>query len=117
MDLSNLQNMLSQATAMREQMEERLAATIVEADSGGGAVTARMNGKKELLKLTIAPSAASAAAGDTGVPGDPSGSRGVDITMLEDLIVAAVNAAARKADDAMQSSASSLLGGLGLPGL
>ncbi|HTV09080.1 MAG TPA: YbaB/EbfC family nucleoid-associated protein [Candidatus Aquilonibacter sp.] len=103
MDLSNLQNMLSQANAMREQMDERLAATIVEADSGGGAVTARMNGKKELLKLTIAPSAPSAAAGD--------------ITMLEDLIVAAVNAAARKADEAMQSSASSLLGGLGLPGL
>ena len=103
MDLSNLQNMLSQATAMREQMEQRLAATIVEADSGGGAVTVRMNGKKELLKLTIAPSAASAAAGD--------------ITMLEDLIVAAINAANRKADDAMQSSASSLLGGLNLPGL
>ena len=103
MDLSNLQNMLSQANAMREQMDERLAATIVEADSGGGAVTARMNGKKELLKLTIAPSAASAAAGD--------------ITMLEDLVVAAVNAAGRKADDAMQSSASSLLGGLNLPGL
>ena len=73
MDLSKMQDMLSQATAMREQMEQRLAATIVEADSGGGAVTARMNGKKELLKLTIAPSAASAAAGD--------------ITMLEDLIV------------------------------
>lgn len=103
MDLSNLQNMLSQATAMREQMDQRLAATIVEADSGGGAVIARMNGKKELLKLTIAPSAASAAAGD--------------ITMLEDLIVAAVNAAARKADDAMQFSASSLLGNLGLPNL
>jgi nucleoid-associated protein EbfC len=101
MDLSNLQNMLSQANSMREQMDHRLAATIVEADSGGGAVTARMNGKKELLKLTIAPSAASAAAGD--------------ITMLEDLIVAAVNAAARKVDDAVQASAASMLGGLGLP--
>jgi len=103
MDLSKMQDMLSQATAMREQMDQRLAATIVEADSGGGAVTARMNGKKELLKLTIAPSAASAAAGD--------------ITMLEDLIVAAINAAARKADAALESSASSLLGGLNLPGL
>ena len=102
MDLSNLQNMLSQANAMREQMDERLAATVVEADSGGGAVTARMNGKKELLKLTIAPSAASAAAGD--------------ITMLEDLIVAAVNEAGRKADQAAQSSAGDMLGGLGLPG-
>ena len=103
MDLSKMQDMLSQATAMREQMEQRLAATIVEADAGGGAVTARMNGKKELLKLTIAPSAASSAAGD--------------ITMLEDLIVAAINAAARKADDAMQTSAASMLGNLGLPDL
>ena len=103
MDLSKMQDMLSQATAMREQMDQRLAGTIVEADSGGGAVTARMNGKKDLLKLTIAPSAASAAAGD--------------ITLLEDLIVAAVNAAARKADAAMESSAASMLGGLGLPDL
>lgn len=103
MDLSKMQDMLSQASAMREQMDQRLAETVVEADAGGGAVTARMNGKKELLKLTIAPSAASAAAGD--------------ITMLEDLIVAAVNAAGRKADDAMQTSAAGLLGGLGFPDL
>ena len=103
MDLSQMQDMLSQATAMREQMEQRMAETVVEANAGGGAVTARMNGKKELLKLTIAPSAASAAAGD--------------ITMLEDLIVAAVNEAGRKADQAAQSSAAGMLGGLGLPGL
>ncbi|MGH9919895.1 MAG: YbaB/EbfC family nucleoid-associated protein, partial [Nitrososphaerales archaeon] len=70
--MNQMQDMLSQATAMREQMEQRLAETIVEADSGGGAVTVQMNGRKELLKLTIAPSAASAAADD--------------ITMLEDLI-------------------------------
>ncbi len=103
MDFSKMGEMLSQATAMREEMEEKLAATIVEADSGGGAVTARMNGRKDLLKLTIAPAAAASAAGD--------------ITMLEDLIVAAVNAAARKADDAAQSSAAGMLGGLGLPGM
>ena len=103
MDFNKMSEMLSQATAMREQMEERMAETVVEADAGGGAVTARMNGKKELLKLIIAPSAASAAAGD--------------ITMLEDLIVAAVNEAGRKADDAVQASAAGMLGGLGLPGL
>src|ERR1700754_2922707 len=103
MDFSKMGEMISQANTMREQMDEKLAATVVEADAGGGAVNARMNGKKELLKLTIAPSAASAAAGD--------------ITMLEDLIVAAINAAGRKADDAMQSSAAGLLGGLNLPGL
>jgi DNA-binding YbaB/EbfC family protein len=102
-DLEKMQEMLAQAQQMQAQMDERLASTIVEADSGGGAVTARMNGKKELLKLTIAPSAASAAAGD--------------ITMLEDLIVAAINAAAHKADAAQQTSAAGMLGNLGLPGL
>jgi hypothetical protein len=103
MDMNKMTEMLSQATAMREQMEQRLAETIVEADSGGGAITVEMNGRKELLKLTIAPSAASAAADD--------------ITMLEDLILAAINEANRKADEAMQTSAASLLGGLNLPGL
>jgi hypothetical protein len=103
MDMNKMTEMLSQATAMREQMEQRLAETIVEADSGGGAITVQMNGRKELLKLTIAPSAASAAADD--------------ITMLEDLILAAINEANRKADEAMQTSAASLLGGLNLPGL
>jgi DNA-binding YbaB/EbfC family protein len=101
-DLSKMQDMLSQAQQMQSEMDERLATITVEADAGGGAVTARMNGKKELLKLTIAPSAASAAAGD--------------ITMLEDLIVAAINAASRKAEAAQQNSAAGMLGGLGLPG-
>ena len=101
MDLSKMQEMLSQANAMRESMDEKLAGTIVEASSGGGAVEARMNGRKELLKLTITPAAATAAA--------------ADLTMLEDLIVAAVNEAGRKADQAAQSSAGDLLGGLGLP--
>ena len=101
MDLSKMNEMLAQASAMRESMEEQLNKTIVEADSGGGAVNVRMNGRKELLKLTITPAAASAAAGD--------------ITMLEDLIVAAINEAGRKADEAASSSAGSMLGGLGLP--
>ncbi len=102
MDLSQMNEMLAQANAMRENMDEQLGRTIVEASSGGGAVHARMNGRKELLKLTITPAAASAAAGD--------------ITMLEDLIVAAINEASRKAEEAAQSSAGSMLGGLGLPG-
>ncbi len=100
--MSQMNEMLSQAAAMRESMEEQMAATVVEASAGGGAVEVRMNGRKELLKLTITPSAASAAAGD--------------ITLLEDLVVAAVNEAGRKADEAMQASAGSMLGGLGLPG-
>ena len=102
MDLDKMQQMLSQVQAMKSQMDERLTETVVEATSGGGAVSVRMNGQKELLKLTIAPSAASAAADD--------------ITMLEDLILAAVNEASRKADAAAQSNAAGMLGGLGLPG-
>jgi DNA-binding YbaB/EbfC family protein len=100
MDFSKMSEMLSQASAMRETMEDRMAQTTVEASSGGGAIAVKMNGRKELLKLTITPAAASAAAGD--------------ITMLEDLIIAAVNEAARKADQAMEASAGDMLGGLGL---
>ncbi len=103
MDFEQMTEMLSQANTMRDSMEERLSTLVVEGTSGGGAVGVRMNGRKELLKLTIAPAAASAAAGD--------------ITMLEDLILAAVNDAGRKADAAVQASSSELLGGLGLPGL
>jgi nucleoid-associated protein EbfC len=103
MDLSKMGELLSQAQAMKDQMDARLADTTVEATSGGGAVTIRMNGKKVLQKVTIDPSAASSAV--------------ADITLLEDLILAAVNEASRKADAAAQSSASSMLGGLNLPGL
>jgi len=102
MDFGKMQEMLSQASAMKAQLDERLAETVVEADAGGGAVVVRMNGKKRLLKLTLTPAAASAAAGD--------------VTMLEDLIVAAVNAAVAKADAALEASAAGMLGGLGLPG-
>jgi DNA-binding YbaB/EbfC family protein len=102
-DMNKMGEMLAQAQEMQQQMEERLAQTVIEADAGGGAVSVRMSGKKELLSVTIAPSAASAAASD--------------LSLLEDLIVAAVNSAARKADEASNSNAASMLGGLGLPGL
>lgn len=101
-DMNKMQEMLAQATEMQQAMDLRMEQTIVEADSGGGAVSVRMNGKKELLSLTIAPSAASAAARD--------------LSLLEDLIVAAVNSAARKADESQKSNATNMLGGLGLPG-
>jgi DNA-binding YbaB/EbfC family protein len=103
MDFSKMGELLSQAQTMKSQMDERLADTVVEATSGGGAITVRMNGKKDILKLTIAPAAASAAS--------------TDITMLEDLIVAAIHEANRKADEAMHTNASAMLGNLNLPGL
>ena len=104
-DLGKMKEMMAQASQMQEQMERRMVETVVEADAGGGMVTARVNGKKELLRLKIEKTALSAAASDG------------DMEMLEDLITAAVNAAGRKADDAMQSGVAGMLGGLGLPGM
>lgn len=98
--------MLAQANQIQEQMQQKLAQTIVEGSAGGGAVTATMNGKKELLKLHIEPSAALSLTG-----GQP------DVEMLEDLVVAAVNDAGRKADNAIKENVQGLLGGLNLPGL
>jgi DNA-binding YbaB/EbfC family protein len=102
-DMSKMQEMLAQAGAMQEQMEQKLSETVVEAQSGGGVVTVRMNGRKEVLRLRIAPSAMGSTAGD--------------LEMLEDLITAAVNEAGRKADEAMKSGVAGMMGGLGLPGL
>jgi len=98
--------MLAQANQLQEQVQRKLAETVVEANSGGGAVTVTMNGKKQLLKLRIDPSAVVGLSG-----GQP------DVEMLEDLVVAAVNEAGRKADEALQSSVQGILGGLKLPGL
>jgi nucleoid-associated protein EbfC len=102
-DLGKMKEMMGQAKQMQEQMERRLAETGVEASAGGGVVTVRMNGKKEVLRLKIEPSAI--------------GSAGSDLELLEDLITAAVNEAGRRADDAMKASVVGMMGGLGLPGL
>lgn len=102
-DLAKMKEMVGQARQMQEQMERKLAETTVEASSGGGLVTVKMNGKKEVLRLKIDPTVI--------------GSAGSDIELLEDLITAAVNEAGRRADDAMKSSVAGLMGGLNLPGL
>src|SRR5215469_8036626 len=106
MDFSNLgkmQEMLGQARQMQEQMERKLAETVVEASSGGGVVTVKMNGKKQILRLKIEPTAI--------------GSAGSDLELLEDLIVAAVNEAGRRVDDAVKSSMTGMLSNLGLPNI
>lgn len=101
-----LSEMMTQANQMQEEVQRKLAQTVVEGSSGGGAVMATMNGKKQLLKLHID------AAAVTSLSGSPQ-----DVEMLEDLVVAAVNEAGRKADEAIQSSVQGMLGGLKLPGL
>jgi len=98
--------MLAQANQIQEEMQRKLEQTVVEGSSGGGAVAATMNGKKQLLKLRIDPSAVVSLSG-----AQP------DVEMLEDLIVAAVNDAGRKADEQIQSNVQGLLGGLKIPGL
>ena len=98
--------MLSQANQMQEEMQRKLEQTILEGNSGGGAVTATMNGKKQLLKIRIEPSAVASLSGGQA-----------DKEMLEDLIVAAVNDAGRKAEQAIQSNVQGMLGGLKIPGL
>lgn len=103
MNFDKMQEMLQQAQQMQSQMEEKLAETVVEAQSGGGVVTVRMNGRKEVLRLKIDPTAV--------------GSAGSDLELLEDLITAAVNEAGRRADEAMSSNVSGMMGGLNLPGL
>ena len=100
----NLQQMLGQAKEMQEQMQARLATTVVEASSGGGAVTVKMNGKKELLKLTIDPAAVASLSGPNP-----------DVEMLEDLITAAINEAGRRAEEILKQSMQGMLGGLNLP--
>jgi DNA-binding YbaB/EbfC family protein len=106
----DIQKMLGQAQEMQQQMEQRLASTVVEATSGGGAVTVKMNGKKQVLSLKIDPTAVA------GLVSGPSGSNTADVEMLEDLIVAALNEAGRRADESLQSGLSGMLGGLNLPG-
>ncbi|HLJ77899.1 MAG TPA: YbaB/EbfC family nucleoid-associated protein [Acidobacteriaceae bacterium] len=99
-----LQEMLGQAKQMQEQVQQKLATTVVEASSGGGAIAVRMNGKKEVLKVTIDPSAVSSLTGPSP-----------DVEMLEDLIAAAMNEAGRRVDDVLRSTVQGMMGGLNLP--
>ena len=95
----NMQQLMKQAQKMQEQMQKQMEATVVDATAGGGMVSVKMNGNKQLLSVQI----------------EQEVFTGGDKEMLQDLIVAAVNEAARKVDEAMSSH----LGGLGLkiPGL
>ena len=97
-------NMIKQAQKMQQdmlRMQEEMEAKEYEATVGGGTVTARVNGKHEVVSLTIAPDAV-----------DPE-----DVEMLQDMIVGAVNEAMRKADAEMQQAMGRMTGGLNLGGL
>ena len=93
----NMQQMMKQAQAMQEKMQREMEEMVVEAAAGGGVVSVRMQGTKELVAVTI----------------DPEAVKEGDVEMLQDLIVAAVNEAGRKVDEAMKGK----LGGMLPPGL
>jgi DNA-binding YbaB/EbfC family protein len=95
----NPKQMMKQVQAMQAQMQQRMSELMVEGSAGGGMVKARMNGHKELLGIAIDKEAV-----------DPN-----DVEMLQDLVVAAVNEASRKVDEAMQSQLGAMTGGI--PGL
>ncbi|HEX3581070.1 MAG TPA: YbaB/EbfC family nucleoid-associated protein, partial [Thermoanaerobaculia bacterium] len=86
--------MMKQVQQMQAQMAQRMAELRVEGSAGGGMVKATMNGSKELLAVAIDKEAV-----------DPN-----DVEMLQDLVVAAVNEAARKVDEEMQSSLGAMTG-------
>jgi len=97
----NLQEMMSQAKQQFEVLQKKMEETIVEGSSGGGSVTVKMNGRKELLGIKI----------------DAEVVKSGDVEMLQDLVTAAVNSASRNVDDAIKSSMGGMLGGLGIPGI
>jgi DNA-binding YbaB/EbfC family protein len=92
----NIQKMMRQAREMQERMQRELAELEVEASAGGGMVSVKMTGHKQL----------------TGVVIDPEIVAANDPAMLADLVLVAVNEAARRVDEEMQSRLGSLTGGL-----
>ena len=97
----NPKQLMKQVQQMQEQMQQRMAELRVEGSAGGGMVKATMDGAKNLLAVVIEKDAV-----------DPN-----DVEMLQDLVVAAVNEAARKVDEEMQGQIGAMTGGMKIPGL
>jgi nucleoid-associated protein EbfC len=93
----NMQAMMQQAQKMQEKMQAEVALIRVEGTAGGGMVSIRMDGHKNVLGVKIDPEVAG------------------DVEMLQDLVLAASNDAAKKVDDESQKKMGGMLGGLGLP--
>ncbi|HXF27636.1 MAG TPA: YbaB/EbfC family nucleoid-associated protein [Bryobacteraceae bacterium] len=93
----NMQAMMKQAQQMQEKLQEEIAQIRVEASAGGGMVTVKMDGKKNVTAVKIDPEVAG------------------DVEMLQDMVMAAFNEASKKVDDESQQKMGGMLGGLGLP--
>ena len=100
----NMQQLARQAQKLQQQMtkvQEELEQREYEASAGGGMVSVKVSGKKEVLSIEIKPEAV-----------DPD-----DVEMLQDMVLAAVNEALRTANDTMEREMGKLTGGLNMPGL
>ena len=99
MEVKALQQMLSQFRQVQEKLEKQIGEISVEASSGGGMVTVKMNGQKQLTEVRI----------------EPDVFKGKDQEMLQELTLAAVNEAAHRVDEELSKQVKDLTGGL--PGL
>jgi hypothetical protein len=97
----NIQQMMKQAQQMQERLQQQMTGLRVEGDAGGGMVRVVVNGAKQIQSLAIDPEVVSRD----------------DVEMLQDLIVAAINDAQRKADEELAQAMGGMMGGLKLPGL
>ena len=97
----NIQQMMKQAQEMQERLQKQMAELRVEGNAGGGMVTVVVNGAKQLQSIKIDPEVVSKD----------------DVEMLQDLILAAVNDAQRKADEEMSKTMGGMMGGLKIPGM
>ena len=93
----NMQSVMKQAQQMQPKLQEQIAAIRVEGSAGGGMVSIKMDGHKNVLGVKIDPEVAG------------------DVEMLQDMVTAAFNEAAKKVDEEAQSKMGGMLGGLGLP--
>src|SRR5579863_6426518 len=93
----NMQAMMQQAQKMQQKMQEEIALIRVEASAGGGMVTVKMDGQKNVTGVKI----------DAEVAGD--------VEMLQDLVMAACNEAVKKVEQETQAKMGGMLGGMGLP--
>jgi nucleoid-associated protein EbfC len=100
MNFQQMQQMMKQAQQMQDRLQKQMAEARVEGNAGGGMVTVVMNGAKQVQSLKIDPEVVSKD----------------DVEMLQDLIVAALNDAHRKADEEMQKNMGGMMGGLKIPG-
>jgi nucleoid-associated protein EbfC len=93
----NMQNMMRQAQQMQEKMQQEIALIRVDATAGGGMVSVKMDGQKNLLSVKIDPEVAG------------------DVEMIQDMVVAACGEAVKQVEAQIQQKMGGMLGGMGLP--